>query len=465
MEARIFSLFVSLAALATFCQAQSMPTCAANCFTIEVEQSSCNSTDYACICADETLMTNIETCVLGSCTVIEALTARNATATLCHEPVRYKTRSSPLATAITGSIAILFVAARSSDRFIRREFGWADVCALLAMISALPMDVLEFLMTANGFGRDIWTLTAGQITRVVKYTWLSQIFYVPAIGLTKISVLLFFLRVFPGDNFRRICLLTIAHCAAFTAAILFGTIFSCTPIEYTWLGWTGEVKGSSIDTNAFWWAQAGINIATDLFILLLPIPGILALNLGTRKKIYVLLMFSVGLFITIISIVRLTGLVSYSNTTNPTYNNVGAATWSVVECHTSIICCCMPAARTLMARLFPRLFGSAYAPGSDPNGGNPSDPQKHDTPISGRYQSVTVSSSKPASFELLEPGAHGRFRDDDRASSQTRDLVFYNRDEETTLNATPKWKSVKFDNGQNGGDVKELLGRLSQPSI
>ena len=38
-----------------------------------------------------------------------------------------------------------------------------------------------------------------------------------------------------------------------------------------------------------------INIVTDVWILALPIPQLLSLQLGTRKKVYLIMMFSVGL--------------------------------------------------------------------------------------------------------------------------------------------------------------------------
>lgn len=41
--------------------------------------------------------------------------------------------------------------------------------------------------------------------------------------------------------------------------------------------------------------KKAINIATDLWILALPIPQLLKLQLGLKKKVYLILMFSVGI--------------------------------------------------------------------------------------------------------------------------------------------------------------------------
>jgi hypothetical protein len=50
--------------------------------------------------------------------------------------------------------------------------------------------------------------------------------------------------------------------------------------------------------------------------------------------------------------------VQFSSSTNPTYDNVPTAYWSVLEAFVGIFCICMPALRRFLAHLFPRCFGS-----------------------------------------------------------------------------------------------------------
>jgi hypothetical protein len=61
---------------------------------------------------------------------------------------------------------------------------------------------------------------------------------------------------------------------------------------------------------------------------------------------------------TLISIIRLQSLVQFSSSTNPTYDNVPTAYWSVLEAFTGIFCVCMPALRRLLAYVSPYCFGS-----------------------------------------------------------------------------------------------------------
>ena len=53
--------------------AQEMPECAADCLVAGLEDSSCGPTDFECICADTVLMGAVETCSMGTCTVLEGL--------------------------------------------------------------------------------------------------------------------------------------------------------------------------------------------------------------------------------------------------------------------------------------------------------------------------------------------------------------------------------------------------------
>jgi hypothetical protein len=61
---------------------------------------------------------------------------------------------------------------------------------------------------------------------------------------------------------------------------------------------------------------------------------------------------------TIISIIRLHSLVIFSNSKNPTYDNVPTAYWSVLEVYVGIFSISMPYIRRFCARVFPSLFGS-----------------------------------------------------------------------------------------------------------
>lgn len=119
--------------------------------------------------------------------------------------------------------------------------------------------------------------------------------YMIALGLTKISIVGFYLRVFPHENFRKICWATIGVCVVYIPAFALATIFHCTPVSYTWEGWRGETEGKCFDFNKFTWAHAVVNIILDIFIMVLPLKKVWQLNMSVKKRAMLVMMFCVGL--------------------------------------------------------------------------------------------------------------------------------------------------------------------------
>lgn len=60
----------------------------------------------------------------------------------------------------------------------------------------------------------------------------------------------------------------------------------------------------------------------------------------------------------IVSILRLQSLVAISNSSDQSYDNPAAATWSSVESNVGIICSCLPLLRPLMTKCLPGVFSS-----------------------------------------------------------------------------------------------------------
>jgi hypothetical protein len=123
--------------------------------------------------------------------------------------------------------------------------------------------------------------------------YICEVLYLLTIGLVKLSVIFFYLRIFPKKSFRTLCWLMIGFCTSSMLAFALVTIFQCRPISFAWdTGATRE--GNCIDYNAAAWANAGVNILQDILIVVLPINELRALQLGRTKKIGVYAMFGVG---------------------------------------------------------------------------------------------------------------------------------------------------------------------------
>jgi hypothetical protein len=97
---------------------------------------------------------------------------------------------------------------------------------------------------------------------------IAAIIYCAATGFTKVSVLVFYLRIFPSRNFH-IAVWTIVFIAAgYSIASILANIFSCNPIAKSWD--LTITTGSCMNRPVFYFANAGLGIFTDFATVAVP---------------------------------------------------------------------------------------------------------------------------------------------------------------------------------------------------
>jgi hypothetical protein len=248
-----------------------------------------------------------------------------------------------------------------SKFIIPSEFGLDDYFIAITLAAGIPSSVLTVHgLTSNGLGRDVWTVTFKQITDFFHVFYAMEILYFAQVALLKLSLLFFYLRIFPGTKIRKLIWGTIVFDIMFGVVFVFVGIFQCRPISFYWKNWDEEHEGKCIDVNAVGWANAAISILLDGWMLALPISQVASLNLHWKKKVGVALMFTVGTFVTIVSILRLQSLVHFAKSLNPTWDDFLVAQWSTIEINVGIVCACMPSMRVLLVRLFPKILGNTH---------------------------------------------------------------------------------------------------------
>lgn len=86
-----------------------------------------------------------------------------------------------------------------------------------------------------------------------------------------------------------------------------------------WTHWDGEYgDGYCNNINAQGWTSALFNVILDILTLSLPLPMLWKMTLNKRKKFLVMLMFSLGFFVTLVSILRLQVLIEFGSSKNIT---------------------------------------------------------------------------------------------------------------------------------------------------
>ena len=217
---------------------------------------------------------------------------------------------------------------------------------LLAWIGLIPSTALVQVMTHHGMGKDIWNIDPNNITVMLKLFYIEQYIYQLVIVATKISIVLFYLRIFPSNTTRRFEYISWVIVIGLLGYLLSFWIYyaaDCRPLSYFWNQWDGEHEGSCPGTEIAVYTNSAFNIFFDLVVFFLPVPQIMSIQIhDTRRKVGILLTFLVGLFVTICSIVRLRYLAAYGQLTNITYNYNDIALWSGLEGDIGVICACMP---------------------------------------------------------------------------------------------------------------------------
>ncbi|EME80711.1 uncharacterized protein MYCFIDRAFT_119208, partial [Pseudocercospora fijiensis CIRAD86] len=238
------------------------------------------------------------------------------------------------------------------------NFWWDDLLITIAWLLIIPITVLSTFLNTLAMGRDVWTIPFDNITKALKMYYFDELLYIAALPIIKITILFTYLRIFQTPNFRKLAFGAIGINVVFAITFFGVTVFQCIPVHLAWTHWDGTHPGECKDLNALSWAAAALNIILDVVVVGLPMPMLWKMNLNKRKKILVMLMFGVGFFVTIVSILRLHLLVYFGHSKNITYDYKKVGDWTVVELNTALCCACMPGIRNLIRRAFPKLMGS-----------------------------------------------------------------------------------------------------------
>ncbi|PQE23045.1 cfem domain-containing protein [Rutstroemia sp. NJR-2017a WRK4] len=332
------------------------PICALKCMAEAVPASTCSATDVVCLCSNTALQGSITACAMESCTVAQLLTTKNVTETMCGAPVRNRAKQVSYIGVIGGAVALVaFLIRVVASAMKLRKWGSDDWAMCVVVALAVPPTVFSVILADNGLGKDMWTLEPKNITNILFYYFLGECFYLAAMATMKISFCLLFIRLFREKPFIYYVHGTLALSVGYGVSFVIATICQCHPISYEWTQWDGLHKGRCNNINLQGWMSAIFNIVLDLIVIALPLGKLSKLVMTFERKLTIMCMFSLGLFVTAISIVRLSSLIEFATSDNITWDYVPAAYFSTLELHVGILCGCLPALKPLLNMLLPKL--------------------------------------------------------------------------------------------------------------
>ncbi|KAI2463637.1 MFS general substrate transporter [Annulohypoxylon bovei var. microspora] len=281
-------------------------------------------------------------------------------------------------TSWTLALTSVVVAARlfCRSRIVRRV-TWDDYFIIVAWCIAFGLTFSIDIGASRGLGRHDNDVPDQDWVTLRNCEYVFSVLYNPALMATKTSVLVFYLRL--SKNTQRLmrlaswAVLAIVNLAG--AVLTFINLFQCRPIAAAYSTHTDPTYCIPLLTQFL--CSAPVNVLTDLAILALPLPVLTSMRLPRRQKAILIFTFTLGIFVTVVDVVRIYYLeqaitltsTTPGNETGPTighspdfaWNASLSLMWSSLEVNVGIVCACIPTLKPLIRRILPSML-------VDPNG-------------------------------------------------------------------------------------------------
>ncbi|CAK7228492.1 hypothetical protein SBRCBS47491_006921 [Sporothrix bragantina] len=259
------------------------------------------------------------------------------------------------------SLSFLIVGLRLYTRSrIVHVVSLEDYLILVALAASVGFLTVEMLQVKYGLGQHIQDVPAEHLTKFFQCLWATIPVYNLSLIFSKLSIIFQYKHVFAVRVVERICFFFLIFLGIYGCWAFFGSVFMCVPVPFFW----GEGEGHCLNKLAFWFSNASINIATDIAIIVLPMPLIKGLQIPLRQKVILMFIFAFGSVVCITSIIRLRSLLSISVSPDTTFAGVDIAMWSNIEINVAIMCASAPALKPLVSKIAPKLLGSSMNSGS-----------------------------------------------------------------------------------------------------
>ncbi|KAI0023811.1 hypothetical protein F4780DRAFT_776435 [Xylariomycetidae sp. FL0641] len=207
-----------------------------------------------------------------------------------------------------------------------------------------------------GWGQHLWDISPEKLSVYYKFLVASDLTYIWTPTLTKLAILTLYHKVNPGPIFR-ICVYAIASLMTCYTVIL--TVFIAGPCNAVHLGNTSCLNSVTL-------AQSGLNIATDIAIIILPIPMIHSLKMPFKQKLALGGILALGSAVVVISLVRVAFVEMLPMVDDFTWHQAMAGICSVAELNVGVACNSLVRLKPFMRKHLPKLMGTRTALTSGP---------------------------------------------------------------------------------------------------
>ncbi|PNS18327.1 hypothetical protein CAC42_6144 [Sphaceloma murrayae] len=270
------------------------------------------------------------------------------------------------------TVSLLFTIARlySHTRLTRTTHKLGDFFAVLACACTVAGIVTLYRVQKATTKIHPSDFQFSDLRDFFFWNWVFVWLYNTGTCLVKFSIIAQYSRIFVVPGFQtaiKIIYVFTILCSIFTIGVSF---IPCWPIRHLWAQVDpADGQGVCLRADLIFHANSGLNILTDVVILVSPLPVLARMHLPIHQKTSLFLLFTVGgSFAIAISIIRVVIFRSANlkNIFEVIVKYAPLGIWSSVDVSVGIICSSIPSLKPVVVRFFPAFmsYGSRRTHGN-----------------------------------------------------------------------------------------------------
>lgn len=351
-----------------------------------------------------------------------------------------------IATAIGLTCGLFFTAIRILVRLtLSRGFMGDDYSLFGATIITMIQSGLLFAACSKGLGKSLTLVNPQTQDDVQTLTYTCNLLFILALGLAKVSVVQFLLRISRVKEHRVVFKGAIAMVSAWTIASFLAIAFQC-EVSAPWK----TIGRNCSNLHARWIGICVADIVTEVAIIGIVIYLVWSLRTTMSSKIMVVSIFSARLLLVVAIAFRIVTFNQIGITTNPFLTQAPFIAWTQAQLSYSLVSATVPTFQNFLKTLHTGFggigagghYGYGYGyPSRGPTGQN----------VSEAYQLSKVDpSTNPSTIHEEEH--------DDEFSPQSQPVANHHRSElSEEISVNPRPSDAAADATSIGSDRSERL--------
>ncbi|OTB17460.1 hypothetical protein K445DRAFT_316070 [Daldinia sp. EC12] len=273
---------------------------------------------------------------------------------MAKQPPNELTGRSQVPEILTGIIiplvfASLVVIGRLYSRFLLKNQWWDDAAIFFAWLFAIAVVAIVGVETEYGLGHMFSNIPLRLRPIGIRLSYATISTYQVSLVLTKISILLFYLRILKLPYQRILIFITMGCVAVYGTVFFLLTFFLCNPVEGRY---EFDIRvGHCLAYYPILTASAALHTTTDLWMIGMVLPHILKMTLPLRQKIALAFVLTLGIFVACASLTRMAVAWEFLNPKYAQWDSFSFAIWTTLESSLGLVCASVPMLKPLVRQL------------------------------------------------------------------------------------------------------------------